>query len=457
MAPTLEELLCQGRGLRCEVLSAQASPRRIAECLAALANAEGGWVLLVEDGGVPVASSADEAQPSSLNRALEALLLCEPRLVAPLPRRERVGERWVVALEAPAGLSHVYAVDGRYLVRHGRENAPLSAYALARLLVERGQISYDAQAAPHATRDDLDWPRVERYLARLGIAQAEDAASALRLRGGLTLEGDVPTYAGLLVFGREPERFVRCSEIVAVRYAGREMSDRFVREEIRGPLPDQIQRAEAFVLANMRREVRLVGLEREEWIEYPQEAVREAIVNAVAHRDYGIHGDNIRVLLFADRLEVYSPGRLPGHVTVENILQERFSRNEVIVQMLADLGFIERLGYGIDRMMLLMEQHGLPSPLFEETANGFRVTLRGALEALDAPQPTSRWLHHGYNSRQIRLLEHLDQHEQITNREYQQLCPGVSAETLRRDLADLVRRGALLKIGEKRGTYYVLR
>ena len=83
MAPTLEELLCQGRGLRCEVLSAQASPRRIAECLAALANAEGGWVLLVEDGGVPVASSADEAQPSSLNRALEALLLCEPRLVAP--------------------------------------------------------------------------------------------------------------------------------------------------------------------------------------------------------------------------------------------------------------------------------------------------------------------------------------------------------------------------------------
>lgn len=455
MPPTLEELLRQGRGPRCEVLSAQASARRIAESLAALANAEGGWVLLLEEGGDRAAALEDP--PASMRRALEALLLCEPRLAAPLPRREQVGGRWLVALEAPAGLAHVYAVQGRYLQRRGRENVPLGDYELARLLVARGQVSYDAQAVPQATLSDLDWPRVERYLARLGAPPAEDLAQALRLRGGLTPEGDAPTYAGVLVFGREPERLVRCSEIVAVRYAGREMGDRFVREEIRGPLPQQIQRAEAFVLANMRREVRLVGLEREEWIEYPQEAVREAIVNAVAHRDYGIHGDNIRLLLFADRLEVYSPGRLPGHVTVENILQERFSRNEIIVQMLADLGYIERLGYGIDRMVALMAQHGLPPPLFEETANGFRVTLRGAPEALEAPQPASRWRHHGFNPRQIRLLEYLDQHEQITNREYQALCPEVSAETLRRDLADLVRRGALLKIGEKRGTYYVLR
>jgi ATP-dependent DNA helicase RecG len=437
------------------VLSRNASPRRIAECLAAFANAEGGWVLLAGAEGDATGETVDA--PETLARALEAVLLCQPRLVMPLPQSEVLDQRPVVALEAPAGLSHVYAVAGRYLVRRGRENVTLSAFEVARLLVERGQISTDAEPVPHATRDDLDWPRIERYLARLGIPAERDAAEGFRQRGGLAPGGDCPTYAGLLVFGREPERYARCSEIVAVRYAGREMSDRFVREEIRGPLPDQIQRAEAFAMANMRREVHLVGLERQECIEYPQEAVREAIVNAVAHRDYGIRGDSIRLLLFADRLEVYSPGRLPGHVTVENILQERFSRNEIIVQMLADLGFIERLGYGIDRMLSLLQLHGLPPPTFEETANGFRVTLWGPLGQAHAPEPVSRWLHHGYNPRQIRALEYLDQHERITNREYQQLCPDVSPETLRRDLAELVRRGALLKIGEKRGTCYVLR
>jgi predicted HTH transcriptional regulator len=100
------------------------------------------------------------------------------------------------------------------------------------------------------------------------------------------------------------------------------------------------------------------------------------VVNAVAHRDYSLRGDSIRLLMFSDRMEVYSPGRLPGHVTLDNLLKdERFSRNEVIVQVLSDLGFIERLGYGIDRMIAAMQEAGLPAPRFEETAAGFRVTL----------------------------------------------------------------------------------
>ena len=170
---------------------------------------------------------------------------------------------------------------------------------------------------------------------------------------------------------------MRSAEILVARYAGTTMDDSFLKEEIRGTLPEQIRRAEAFVASNMRRGVRLRGLERVEETEYPVDVVREAIVNAVAHRDYQIRGDEIRVLLFSDRIEFYSPGRLPGHVTVENLVDERFSRNETIVQVLSDMGFIERLGYGIDRMIRLMAEAGLPAPQFEETAAGFRVTLQG--------------------------------------------------------------------------------
>jgi ATP-dependent DNA helicase RecG len=186
--------------------------------------------------------------------------------------------------------------------------------------------------------------------------------------------------------------------------------------------------------------------------------MREAIVNAVAHRDYQIRGDEIRVLLFSDRMEVYSPGRLPGHVTIQNLVDERFSRNEIIVQVLSDLGFIERLGYGVDRMLRLMAQAGLPAPRFEETAAGFKVTLVGHGTALISDATDARrWRHLGLNRRQEAALAYLAEEGRITNREYQELCPDVSSETIRRDLVDLVHRNLLLKIGDKRATYYIFK
>ena len=210
--------------------------------------------------------------------------------------------------------------------------------------------------------------------------------------------------------------------------------------------------------ANVRRGMRISGFTREEVPEYPLAVAREAVVNAVAHRDYSQRGDGIRLLMFSDRLEVYSPGRLPGHVTLENLVEERFSRNEVIVQVLSDLGFIERLGYGIYRMIASMREAGLPAPRFEETTAGFRVTLFGHGDGLVSRAPQEqRWGNLLLNPRQEEALAYLAEKGRITNREYQQLCPNVSPETIRRDLADLVDKGMLLKIGEKRATYYILK
>ncbi len=162
--------------------------------------------------------------------------------------------------------------------------------------------------------------------------------------------------------------------------------------------------------------------------------------------------------MFSDRLEVYSPGRLPGHVTLENLLDERYSRNEAIVAVLSDLGYIERLGYGIDRMIGAMAGLGLPAPEFVETAAGFQVTLRNAGESLvtpqSQPQPISASL---LNDRQEKALAFVQENGRITNSDYQQLVPDVSAETIRRDLSDLVEQNVLIRIGSKRATYYILK
>ncbi|MGH2541482.1 MAG: ATP-binding protein, partial [Ardenticatenaceae bacterium] len=276
--------------------------------------------------------------------------------------------------------------------------------------------------------------------------------------------------ASLLLFGRAPQQWLPSAQILIARYPGSEMGDTFLRQQIDGALPQQIAKAESFLLDNMRRGVVMRGLQRVEQLEYPREAVREAIVNAVAHRDYSIRGAETQIFMFADRIEFYSAGRLPGHITLENILDERFSRNEIIVQVLSDLGFIERLGYGIDRILSLASEYGLPKPLFEETVNGFRLTLYGLGDALQEitssargtpvaarADPLAPYRALSLNPRQLEALAFVVQDGRITNRDFQELSEDVSPETLRRDLADLVDRGILLKIGERKGTYYILK
>ena len=458
-ADQVQTLLQQGRGPSADFLPKRTSRRRLAETMAAMANHEGGTILL---GVSPVRGQFQglgDVEEAS-DRVLQAALLCEPPLIIPLPQVVSLDDgRQLLVIEIPPGLPHVYSVMGKYLRRVRTQNRPLPPRHLRRLMFERGETSFEARQVPGAAWGDLDPQKINRYLQSIPALAALEPQEALLKRGCVTdLESKQPTVAGILLFARDVERFLN-NEVMVVRYAGSEMSDEFVREDIRDTLPEQIRRAESAVLSNLRIGARLSSLQREERLEYPLKAVREAIVNAVAHRDYGLHGDGIRISIFSDRVEFYSPGRLPGHVTVENIVDERFSRNEVIVQVLSDMGFIERLGYGIDRMIRLMAEEGLPLPLLRETANGFVVTLYGPGEDF-LPERGSRhrqWRLMGLNERQIKALEYLSEHQRITNREYQDLCPDVSSETIRRDLANLVRRDILLKIGDKRATYYIFK
>ncbi len=435
---------------------------QLAETLAALANGVGGTLLLgVTEQGRPKGLAHPEEM---LDRAIEAVFTCDPPLIIPLPQLVQFNDMMLLLVEVPAGLPHVYQAGQHFPIREGAANAILSTRQLRRLMLARGQLAFERLAVPEAQWDDLDGARVEQYRQSVPGLDSESDETILLRRACLARDelGDLrPTYAGLLLFGRDPTRFLPSAEVIVVRYAGLQMTDTFVREDIRGPLPDQIRRAEAFVISNLERGHALDGLVRTERLALPPDAVREIIVNAVAHRAYDLGGDSIRLFIFADRLECFSPGRLPGHVTVDNILTERFSRNEAIVQVLSDMGFIERLGYGIDRIVRRMAEEGLPPPKFEETAAGFKVTLFRQPTSTLPHQPdldtVRSWLAQGLTERQIKAMNFVLDHGRITNSDYSTLCPDVSSETLRRDLADLVERDLLLRIGEKRATYYILK
>ncbi len=470
----IEELLAQAPGLRLAFVRARFRAEELAQTLVALANSHGGTVVIGAAGrgkraeGLPDTEAAREV-------ALEAAMICTPPLVLPLPEVVRAGEAALLIVGVPSGLPHVYSLHGKYLRRTGENDEPMPPDALRRLLLDRGETSWERLAPSGANINDLDSVKVQAYARRIGPAAEGDVVGWLFRRGALArgqgpesqsetrtpnFEAFQPTNAGLLLFAREVDRFFPQCEITLVRYRGREMGDEFIREDIRDTLPEAVRRAEIWLSEHMRRGSRMIGLEREDWTQFPLGAVREALVNAVAHRDYTVRGEGIRLALFGDRLECYSPGRLPGHVTLQNLLEERYSRNETLVQVLADFGLIERLGYGIDRMLRQMRDAGLPAPEFRETAAGFLVTLRGHVgeDRLDAGGiDANEWRKLGLNERQIAAMLFVAEHHRLANSDMQELAPDVSAETVRRDLADLVDRRLLMKVGEKRGTYYVLR
>jgi len=493
MAPTsapisqieLLAILEGGQSARVAFHRTKSKPMAVAETLIAMANGDGGYVLL----GVNASGSimADN-EPDILTQTVDnARLLSEPTLNLSSPKTYSIEERTILLVYVPPDLSRVFHLNGTYLIRDGDRNRPLTTGELRRLMLERGDFGYESRIVPQATLDDLDMDQIQRYLKRLTFVSEEDVTAALSSRGCIAYDlesqavGDTdindevinndveisinsgasplrPTVAGMLLFGRNPQQFIRSAEVICVRYTGDSMSDEFVRQDVGGSLSAQIRQAEAFVLSNMRRDVRISGIERDDTAEYPVAVVREAVVNAIAHRDYAVRGEGIRLFMFSDRLEVYSPGRLPGHVTIDNLVDERYSRNEALVSVLSDMGYIERLGYGIDRMIAVMEASGMLAPEFEETAAGFKVTLRSAAvrtELMSASELRKAGVR--LNQRQEGALVYVREHGRITNSEYQQLEPHVSAETIRRDLSDLVAKNVLLRIGEKRATYYILK
>lgn len=466
----LSHLLKGGRTACLDWLAERTPVGTLAATLAALANSQGGTLLIGVVGPAgSVLGVRDSA--STVDRVLEAALAIEPPMILALPRVETLRGQPVVVVTVPPGMPHVYAYEGRYLRREGAENVPLKPPELRRLIMERGEASFETEIAHGATLDDIAWPKAEAFVSSLTGLGDSDAKSVLFKRGCLALvNGELhPTNAGILLFGKEPQRFVRGAEITAARFAGETMSDTFSRQDIRGTLPEQIRRAETFLVDHLRKGVQIgQAMARSERFEYPLEAARELVVNAVAHRDYSIAGDGIRLFIFRDRMEVTSPGRLPGPVTVENIKDERFSRNPVIVQALSDMGFIERLGYGVDRVIDLMRQQQLDEPEFIETAGGFRVVLRSkptSEPAVFAPAQPEQLVFNGrYGGQEINprqeaalVFLHTSGNTRITNSDLQALCPDVHPETIRRDLADLVSKEILQKMGEKRGSYYVLR
>jgi len=432
----------------------------IAEYLVAFSNADGGTLYVgAVEGGTPTGL----VYPEDITDALEqAEVLCRPPVPVIWDQTEVAGA-FVFTISVHRSPELHTLADGRVLVRTGAENRVLSGTQVQQIANTRMTGNYEAEPVPGATRDDLD-PDVLREF--MDVWQERQGRPITRpiddvlIEMGWILSSGQPTVAGILLFGRNPSVFIPRCGITFVRFEGVQVrksdGDRSYgrRVEVNGHLADVIKRTWDIIQEEIRIGAVVRGLKREEQWVYPPTAIREALVNAVAHRDYHIRGRAIEVRMFSDRLEIYSPGGLAGFITLDNIVEEHFSRNPRIVNGLYQWGYIEELGLGVDLMIEEMVSAGHPIPAFQANEHSFTVTFQNTQTHHPLPKmPDGMTM----NERQAKVLTYVQQKGRIRNREYQELCPDVTPETLRLDLVDLVERGILLKIGEKRGTYYIMK
>ena len=316
---------------------------------------------------------------------------------------------------------------------------------------------FDTSACDGATLRQLSRKRVDWFLETAGRERgfplkSNTTTQALLIHLNLFEHGK-PTNAAMLLFGTNPQRFHRTAESKCIHCHGTEYRRPFASLQVYGgDLFEQANQARDFVLAKINRSIgtRAAGITAPATYELPPDAVGEAIVNAIAHREYHSNA-SVEVRLFADRLEVWNPGRLPGTLTLDDLRKDHPSvpNNPLIAESLYLTRYIEKAGSGTQRMIELCRSAGLPEPQFEQRSGSFVITLwrdwltDKVVAELDL------------NNRQMKAVEYVKSHDRITNAEYQRVT-GAPQRTATRDLNDLVQKGVLELEGKGRGAQYRL-
>lgn len=402
----LQELIRNGESSGVEFKRDEVSNQELAKEVVAFANFAGGTVLL----GV-----ADDGAVHGITRQnIEewVMELCRVKIDPPIIPYFEVHQdvepgRHIAVVRVLQGPNKPYArihnAQRTYYIRVGSTSREARPEELERMFQEAGRVRFGLKPVPGADYTELEPRRLKDYFGRvLGQQYPDDNATEEWQRHLINLELMVksgesitPTVDGMLLFGRNPKRFLPQSGIRAIAYPGIQQ-DYAARadQDLIGPLvslysvagnpakavlvePGLVEQAFDFVNRNTQPEAHIENGARVDRPAYPPEVLREVIVNALVHRDYTIFGTDISLLIFADRIEVSSPGRLPNTATVEALKAGfRYARNQTLVNIMRDYRYVDFRGMGIrDKIIPGMRAHNGTDPVLIEGERNFTVRL----------------------------------------------------------------------------------
>ena len=314
-----------------------------------------------------------------------------------------------------------------------------------------------------ASIDDLDRTLVTRHIeqARAGgrLLRPDEAESVdgflVYHRCVVEIDGRLqPTHAGILFFGRDPQRWLPQAEFVLGHFPGEIATSQQARHLQRygGPLPEQIIAVERYIESHMERGFSVEeGPQRRERPQFPPVVLREMLVNAAGHRDYMLAGSSVRVSMFPNRIEVASPGGPPFAAPLEGLMQASHARNRILMRLLWQVRFCEAFGLGLRTIIDTMAREGLPEPSIDTAAANFFVSITGHRITGLGMEIAERLSEH-----QLVLLRALVRQGSLNPRQATALLPHRSERSIRNDLNGLVEMGVITRLGETRAVSYRL-
>ena len=343
---------------------------------------------------------------------------------------------------------------GQYHYRSGSTKQELKGAALDKFLLQKKGKRWDGVPVPNVSTNDLRQETFDFFRKRAFRSQRIDeeslADSNEHLIENLQLkEGKFLKRASILLFYTNPEKYVT-GAYIKIGFFESDSDLRF-QDEIHGNLFEQIEKTTELLFTKyIKALISYEGLNRVETYEYPKEAIREALLNAVAHKDYS-GGVPIQISVYNDKLMIWNEGQLPENWTVKNLLEKHASRpyNPDIAHALFRSGYIESWGRGTIKIINECKKAGIPEPVFTYDSSDISVEFRKDiynekhLQSLDL------------NVRQVKAVLYVKEKGRITNKEYQDIN-NTTDRTALRDLETLIELKIIKRIGEKKGAYYEL-
>lgn len=356
----LRQRIARGENPHTEFKRALPANSELARQVVCFANSDGGQIIVgvADDGQVIGVADTDSLLLRIDQVAFDG---CTPPVTV-VPEILALDGRDVVVVHIPKGDERPYGTrDGRYYVRSGVRCRQAGRSELLRLFQAGEALYYDEQPLRRLALTELDLDAVARHVQDVGPTDDEDLARLLT--AWRMFDGAHPTVGGLVVFGRKPQLHLESSGVVVGALAGDDLGGDFVdRKDLSGGLFDVLEQIEKFLGLHLRTGHKIVGFTAEQHPEIPPAALREATVNALVHRDYTVPAP-IRIFVFADRVEVHSPGRPPNSVDGEAMRAGvHVPRNPHIYSRVAASQLATRAGSGIRRIARLLREAGSAGP-----------------------------------------------------------------------------------------------
>ncbi len=380
MAPEkLDELIRQGESSLLKFKEEPVRPESLAREMVAFANTLGGIILVgvADNGALTGITHWAEIEQRVINTARHSVVPALSPAIEPIVLEGKL----ICVITIEKGATKPYqTLDGKFLLRIGSTNRQATKEELSRLFQAAGLVHFDISPVEKTGFDDLDPVRLHDYWQSCyqipyGDLERGEQLNILKNTDILTAWEDqwVASVGGLLLFGRQPQRRLPHSAISFAVFDGNNITDELLdKKELTGTLPELIDQGGALIRLFLPRPSTVNGLQREEQEKIPAKVIREALVNAVCHRDYSLANRKIQVFMYRNRVEIRSPGALPNTLTLEKIRYgNSAARNLFLLKYLDNLRYVDGLGRGIPMILREMGKRAQ----FETLGELFLLTL----------------------------------------------------------------------------------